>query len=146
MWDPKKYLAFDDHRSRPFFDLLGRIAAESPRRVVDLGCGPGHLTASLAERWPGAIIEASDSSPEMVAAARSLGIDATLGTVEDWRPAPDADVVITVAAVPPNLRRSAEDGLRGQRLNAWLYFPAISRWCSQAAIPTSERFCDGSAL
>ncbi|WP_062981852.1 trans-aconitate 2-methyltransferase [Nocardia anaemiae] len=99
MWDPKKYLAFDDHRSRPFFELLGRIGAENPRRVVDLGCGPGHLTASLAERWPGATIEASDSSPEMVAAARSLGIDARLGTVQDWRPAPDTDVVISNAVL-----------------------------------------------
>ncbi|MFI7670598.1 trans-aconitate 2-methyltransferase [Nocardia sp. NPDC049526] len=99
MWDPKKYLAFDDHRSRPFFELLGRIGTEDPRRVVDLGCGPGHLTASLAERWPGAVIEASDSSPEMVAAARSLGIDAQLGTVQDWRPAPDTDVVISNAVL-----------------------------------------------
>ncbi|MEV2224582.1 trans-aconitate 2-methyltransferase [Nocardia vinacea] len=99
MWDPKKYLTFDDHRSRPFFELLGRIGAEDPRRVVDLGCGPGHLTASLAERWPGAVIEASDSSPEMVAAARSLGIDAQLGTVQEWQPAPDTDVVIINAVL-----------------------------------------------
>ncbi|WP_433603114.1 trans-aconitate 2-methyltransferase [Nocardia sp. CA-135953] len=99
MWDPEKYLAFDDHRSRPFFELLDRIGAEDPRRVVDLGCGPGHLTASLAERWPGAVVEASDSSPEMVAAARSLGIDAQLGTVQDWRPTPNTDVVISNAVL-----------------------------------------------
>jgi trans-aconitate 2-methyltransferase len=42
MWDPAKYLAFGDHRARPFHDLVGRIAAEKPRRVVDLGCGPGN--------------------------------------------------------------------------------------------------------
>lgn len=99
MWDPEKYLAFDDHRSRAFFDLLNRVAAEQPRRVVDLGCGPGHLTLALAQRWPGAVIEASDSSPDMVAAARDRGVDATLGTVEAWHPAPDTDVVICNAVL-----------------------------------------------
>ncbi len=45
MWDPTTYLRFGDERSRPFHDLLARIAAERPRAVVDLGCGPGQLTA-----------------------------------------------------------------------------------------------------
>ncbi|MEX3770844.1 trans-aconitate 2-methyltransferase, partial [Mycolicibacterium fortuitum] len=45
MWNPDTYLAFADHRGRPFYDLLSRVAAEVPRRVVDLGCGPGNLTA-----------------------------------------------------------------------------------------------------
>jgi trans-aconitate 2-methyltransferase len=99
MWDPTKYLAFDDHRSRPFFDLLNRVRAEKPRRVVDLGCGPGHLTTALAERWPAAAIQALDSSPEMVAAARDRGVDADLGEVEDWKPSPDTDVVICNAVL-----------------------------------------------
>ena len=41
MWNPEVYLAFADHRGRPFFDLLSRVGASAPRRVVDLGCGPG---------------------------------------------------------------------------------------------------------
>ncbi len=52
MWDPDVYLAFADHRSRPFYDLLSRVGADRARRVVDLGCGPGHLTRYLAKRWP----------------------------------------------------------------------------------------------
>ena len=32
MWDPNVYLAFADHRSRPFYDLLSRIGAERARR------------------------------------------------------------------------------------------------------------------
>lgn len=99
MWDPSKYLAFADHRSRPFFDLVGRIAAEAPRRVVDLGCGPGNLTEALAGRWPSATVEASDSSPEMVAAARERGIDATVLDVRDWRPRSDTDVVVSNAVL-----------------------------------------------
>src|SRR4029078_7287239 len=50
-WDPGLYLDFDDHRSRPFHDLVARVGATAPRRVVDLGCGPGHLTGVIAERW-----------------------------------------------------------------------------------------------
>lgn len=99
MWDPQQYLAFDDHRSRPFYELLGRIGAEQPRRVTDLGCGPGHLTSVLSQRWPEAIVEASDSSPEMVAAARARGVHATLLDVRDWTPEPDTDVVVSNAVL-----------------------------------------------
>jgi trans-aconitate 2-methyltransferase len=99
VWDPSKYLAFADHRSRPFFDLVGRVPAEAPRRVVDLGCGPGNLTETLARRWPSAAVEASDSSPEMVAAARERGIDATVLDVRDWRPSEDTDVVVSNAVL-----------------------------------------------
>ena len=56
MWDPDVYLAFADHRSRPFYDLLSRVGAQRARRVVDLGCGPGHLTRYLSKRWPGAVV------------------------------------------------------------------------------------------
>lgn len=98
-WDPDLYLEFDDHRSRPFRDLLAWVGAEDPRGVVDLGCGPGHLTASLAARWPGARVTALDSSPEMVAAARGRGLDAGLVAVEDWAPGPEDDVVVTNAVL-----------------------------------------------
>ncbi|BBA86374.1 trans-aconitate 2-methyltransferase [Mycobacterium pseudoshottsii] len=99
MWDPDVYLAFADHRGRPFYDLVSRIGAKRARRVVDLGCGPGNLTRYLARRWPEAIIEAWDSSPQMVAAARERGIDATTGDLRTWKPKPDTDVVISSAAL-----------------------------------------------
>jgi len=99
VWNPDVYLAFADHRGRPFFDLLSRVGAQHPRRVVDLGCGPGNLTVTLAERWPDAVVEAVDSSPEMVAAARERGLDATLGGIADWAPRPDTDVVVSNAAL-----------------------------------------------
>jgi trans-aconitate 2-methyltransferase len=98
-WDPALYLGFDDHRSRPFVDLLARVGAAEPRRVVDLGCGPGHLTGLLAQRWPGAAVTALDSSPEMVAAACARGVEAELADVVDWSPSPDTDVVITNAVL-----------------------------------------------
>jgi len=99
MWDPRAYLARRDERARPFHDLIARVYAESPRAVVDLGCGPGNLTELLARRWPSAALRALDSSPEMVAAAREAGIDAQLGDVTTWRPEPDADVVVCNAVL-----------------------------------------------
>jgi trans-aconitate 2-methyltransferase len=98
MWDPDVYLAFADQRTRPFYDLLARVGAQRPRRVVDLGCGAGNLTAQMARRWPDALIEALDSSPEMVAAARKRGVDATVGDLRTWTPQRDTDVVISNAA------------------------------------------------
>ena len=99
MWNPAVYLAFADHRGRPFFDLLSRVGAEKPRRVVDLGCGPGNLTLTLAQRWPATSVEAWDSSPEMVESARERGVDAQVGDVREWTPAADTDVVISNATL-----------------------------------------------
>jgi trans-aconitate 2-methyltransferase len=69
-WDPDRYLAYGDERGRPFVDLIARIGAESPRTVVDLGCGPGNLTGLLARRWPDAEVLGLDSSAEMIHRAR----------------------------------------------------------------------------
>ena len=99
MWDPATYLAFADHRARPFHDLLARVGAARPRRVVDVGCGPGNLTTALAERWPDAIVEALDSSPDMVAEARSRGIDASVDDARTWTPRRDTDVVVANAVL-----------------------------------------------
>ncbi|KOV80098.1 trans-aconitate 2-methyltransferase [Nocardia sp. NRRL S-836] len=99
MWDPAQYLAFADHRARPFYELVARVGAEAPRRVVDVGCGPGNLTVSLRERWPDAAIEAFDSSAEMVEAARAAGVDARVDDVTTWEPLPDTDVVVSNAVL-----------------------------------------------
>jgi trans-aconitate 2-methyltransferase len=103
VWDPQQYLRFDDERSRPFYDLVGRVGAEQPRLVVDLGCGPGQLTASLAQRWPAAEVRGIDSSAEMIAAAgqHAAGGDGRLsfaeGDVRDWKPDQPVDVIVSNA-------------------------------------------------
>src|SRR3954451_25304321 len=65
-WDPTQYARFGSERSRPFFDLVGQVAADAPATVVDLGCGSGQLTATLAQRWPAANVLGIDSSREMI--------------------------------------------------------------------------------
>jgi trans-aconitate 2-methyltransferase len=100
-WDPDRYLTFADERGRPFVELVARIDADRPRTVVDLGCGPGNLTALLADRWPGAGITGLDSSPEMIAKARAtddrIGFD--VADLRDWTPAEPVDVLVSNATL-----------------------------------------------
>lgn len=124
MWNPDTYLAFADHRGRPFYDLLARVGAQAPRRVADVGCGPGNLTATLSERWPGAVIEAVDNSPEMVAAARARGVDARVVAAADWAPAADTDVMVSNAVLQwvPEHRQLLRRWVTQLPKGAWLAF------------------------
>ncbi len=108
MWDPEQYLHFADERSRPFFDLAGRIGADAPSFVVDLGCGPGQLTAELARRWPRATVLGIDSSADMIDAATAARYGAgrfggrlsfELGDVRDFKADRPADVIISNAVL-----------------------------------------------
>jgi trans-aconitate 2-methyltransferase len=101
MWDPSIYLRYGDERARPFGDLLTRVGAAEPREVVDLGCGPGHLTAGLHERWPAARIVGLDSSAEMIERATALGcgVDFKVTDVYDWVPGAAVDVVLANAVL-----------------------------------------------
>lgn len=103
-WDPQQYLAFSDERSRPFSDLLSRVAGPRPARVVDLGCGTGRLTATLAELWPEAEVVGIDSSPEMLSAAapyaeRYPNLAFVLQSIDDWEPDPGIDLIVSNAAL-----------------------------------------------
>lgn len=112
MWDPNRYASFAPERSRPFADLMARVRPGAdtswgppPRVVVDLGCGDGPLTLSLARRWPTARMVGIDSSPEMLAAARSRDLAGEVqwrqADITDWDPAKDGpiDVLVSNAAL-----------------------------------------------
>lgn len=124
MWDPSVYLAFDDHRGRPFYELLARVGAREPRRVVDLGCGPGNLTGSLSQRWPDAVVTGVDSSPEMVRAAKERGVDARVGDVREWTPESDTDVVVCNATLQwvPGHGELLRDWVAALPSGAWFAF------------------------
>ena len=120
-WDPQQYTRYADERGRPFLDLVARVGASAPRRVVDVGCGPGPLTALLAERWPSAQVEGIDASPEMIDAAVRLSSPRLAFRVADaarWKPPADVDVIISNATLQ------------------WVpdHFPIIERWA--AALPS----------
>src|SRR5438270_6816755 len=100
-WDPKQYLRFADERTRPALDLLARIDLGAPRRIVDLGCGPGNSTGLLRERWPKAAITGLDSSPEMLDSARRgyPGLEFIAGDIARWVPTEPYDLVFSNAAL-----------------------------------------------
>lgn len=102
-WDPQQYLRFADERARPFGDLVSRIGIRSPSLVVDLGCGPGKMTALLADRWPDAEVVGIDSSSEMIAAAAELTRPGRLefrsGDASAWRPDRPVDVIVCNATL-----------------------------------------------
>ncbi|MGH4029816.1 trans-aconitate 2-methyltransferase [Actinomycetota bacterium Odt1-20B] len=108
-WDPGQYLRHADHRARPFGELLARIPeppAAAPR-IADLGCGPGNVTALLAERWPTAHITGYDNSPEMLARAEARTgptpgggrLDFAHADVGRWVPEETYDVIVSNATL-----------------------------------------------
>jgi trans-aconitate 2-methyltransferase len=102
VWDPTTYLEFADERSRSFVDLLSRVNIVDPKIVVDLGCGPGQLTASLADRWPDAQILGLDSSPEMITRAAEFAgprVRFQLQDLRNWRPETTVDLIISNATL-----------------------------------------------
>jgi trans-aconitate 2-methyltransferase len=124
MWDPGVYRRFGTERARPFEDLLARVGAARPRSVVDLGCGPGELTATLADRWPAARVNGIDSSPEMIERARRLGsrVGFAVGDVREFSPGPDVDVLVGNAVLQwvPGHARLLTDWARALPSGAWL--------------------------
>jgi trans-aconitate 2-methyltransferase len=103
IWNPDQYLKFAGERTQACRDLAARIALPAPRRVIDLGCGPGNSTEVLTARWPDAELTGFDSSPEMLAAAREAlpGVRWILGDIPQWAAGGDApfDVVFSNAAL-----------------------------------------------
>jgi trans-aconitate 2-methyltransferase len=65
-WKPGLYLKFEKQRTQPAVDLAARIGIGAPKRIIDIGCGPGNSTAVLRSRWPDADITGLDSSPAMI--------------------------------------------------------------------------------
>lgn len=133
-WDPTQYARYSDERSRPFFDLVGRVRATEPKAVLDLGCGSGELTATLAERWPDAEVRGIDSSPEMIARAsawESQSVSFALGEAADFD-ARGVDVLVSNALlqwVPDHLElvgRWADELPRG----GWIAFQVPANFSS----------------
>lgn len=101
-------------RNARFVSELGApvVALLAPRegeRVLDLGCGDGALTRRLKQA--GCEVVGVDSSPEFVAAARSLGLDARLGNAEHLGFRREFDAVFSNAAL--HWMTGAENVVRG---------------------------------
>lgn len=69
-WNPQLYLKFKKERTQPVRDLIARIELE-PKRILDIGCGPGNSTAELLKRFPNAQITGIDYSGAMIERAKN---------------------------------------------------------------------------
>ncbi|MFJ3925506.1 trans-aconitate 2-methyltransferase [Streptomyces sp. NPDC090022] len=109
-WDPQQYLRHAGHRTRPFLDLLSRIPdlPDPAPRIADLGCGPGNVTALLADRWPKARITGFDLSPQMLHRAEEGYAGPTPGggsldfrpaDLATWLPEEPYDLIVSNAAL-----------------------------------------------
>lgn len=70
-WNPELYLRFNQERTQPAIDLLKRIEMTTPRKILDVGCGPGNSTQILVQRWPAAAVLGIDRSVAMIAKAQA---------------------------------------------------------------------------
>lgn len=100
-WDPDIYLKFGGERTRAAADLLARVPLSAPKRVVDLGCGPGNSTALIASRYPNADILGVDSDEAMLTQASAAHVNARFeaGDFETWTPRDAPDLIYTNAAL-----------------------------------------------
>ena len=101
LWDQAQYLKFGEQRTRAAEELLARVPLASPRRVVDLGCGPGNSTALLSARWPGARLTGVDNSEDMLRRARQdfPEIEWVLADVKAYRAEQPVDLLFANAVL-----------------------------------------------
>lgn len=166
-WDPGLYDTTHHYVTDYGKSLLALLAPQPGERILDLGCGTGHLTHQIAE--PGAEVVGIDSSPEMIAQARQnypklkfqlasaldfrtdRPFDAVFSNAAlHWVQPPEQAAATMRAALRPGGRLVVEFGGRGNIAsilaaagrNPW-YFPSIGEY---ACILESQAFDVTSAL
>ena len=96
-WDPARYAEHGRFVAELAGPLVELLAPRENDEILDLGCGDGVLTAALAARCRR--IVGVDASPEQVAAARALGVDARICDGHALPFESDFDAIVTNAAL-----------------------------------------------
>ena len=82
-WDAADYARVGGFVAELGGAALDLLDPKEGERILDVGCGEGTLTLKIIER--GATVLGIDNSAEMIAAARSKGVDALLLPAEDMQ-------------------------------------------------------------
>jgi trans-aconitate 2-methyltransferase len=101
-WNPEQYSRFAAERAQPFHDLLGLIEPSPISRAVDLGCGPGELTALAASRLGVGEMIGIDNSQAMLDKAVEHSSDSVHfrhGDIAGWTSSADVDLVVAAASL-----------------------------------------------
>lgn len=101
-WDPGQYERFKEQRAQPFWDLAALVDVSRPiRRMVDLGCGTGELTAALLDRLGGEAVGVDDSDAMLERAGRhsSERLSFEAGDIGAWTARGEYDLVFSNAAL-----------------------------------------------
>lgn len=99
MWDPKEYDARHHYVTDYGASLIGMLNPQPGERILDLGCGTGHLAHEIAKA--GAVVVGIDSSPDMIAKARQNypGIDFRVADAAAFRDPQPFDAVFSNAVL-----------------------------------------------
>ena len=99
-WNPEQYRRFAAERAQPFHDLLALIEPASIDRAVDLGCGPGELTALAAQQLGVSEMIGIDNSQAMLDRTvehNSQNVHFQHGDIGEWKSVQDFDLVLAAA-------------------------------------------------
>lgn len=108
------YDRFMGRFSRPLAAPFVEFAqVQEGQRALDVGCGPGALTAELVDRLGAGAVVAIDPSPSFVEAARARfpGVDVRTGTAEQI-PFPDDEFDLALAQLVVHFMSDPVAGLR----------------------------------
>ncbi len=128
VWDADRYARNARFVAERGAEIASWLAATPGERILDLGCGDGALTETLAELV--ADVVGVDASPNMVAAARTRGLDVRQmdgqalsfdnefdavfsNAALHWMTEPDAVITAVAGALKPGGRFVGEMGGKG---------------------------------
>lgn len=151
-WNPSRYDEKHAYVWSLAADLIDLLSPKPGERVLDIGCGTGHLTGRIAEL--GAEVVGIDASAEMIAQARKnypglrfevqdtrafrfdLPFDAVFSNAAlHWIKEPERVIVCVERALKPGGRFVAEFGGKG---NIERIVGAIKEACKAASFPLKE--------
>jgi trans-aconitate methyltransferase len=98
-WDASAYDHGHSYVWQKAADLVNLLDPKPGERILDVGCGTGHLTAQIAAR--GVTVVGMDASGDMIARARAQqsGIEFFVGDVTDFRVDRPFDAVFSNATL-----------------------------------------------